>query len=152
MNMGGNRVTSIIVASILLIAGLIAGWAFISSSPQEVSGAPIIEVFDIAAIQNSVQLSHLSIATSENFARQKIYVISAQLKNVSEKPLRMAEAKMVFTDFDGRPIHEYTEMILDEKQKPVPPGVEFRFEVRQENLPRGWNYRVPITEITRLGY
>jgi hypothetical protein len=94
----------------------------------------------------------LNIATSENFARQKIYVVSAYLKNLSEKPLRSAEVKMIFNDFDGKPIHEYSQKILNPNQKPIPPGTEFQFEVRQENLPRGWNYRVPITEITKLGY
>jgi len=42
--------------------------------------------------------------------------------------------------------------VLEQKQKPLQPGDEFRFEVRQENLPRGWNYRVPLTEISKLGY
>ena len=150
--MGENRAIGIIVALVLLIVGLIAGWSFVSSGEGEVPAASITEVSDTAAVQSSVQLSRLSIATSENFARQKIYVISANLKNVSNAPLRMAEVKMVFTDFDGKPVHEYTQKILDKDEKPVPPGTEFRFEVRQENLPRGWNYRVPITEVTKVGY
>ena len=54
--------------------------------------------------------------------------------------------------FDGKPIHEYTQKVLDRNQKPLAPGTEFRFEVRQENLPRGWNYRVPNTEISKIGY
>ena len=148
----GERSTMIIIASVVLIAGLIAGWAYVSSGQREVSASPPTEVVDTAAIQGSVQLSHLSIATSENFARQKIYVISAYLKNLSGKPLRMAEVKMVFTDFDGKPIREYRQKVLEPNEKPVPPGVEFRFEVRQENFPRGWNYRVPVTEVTKLGY
>jgi hypothetical protein len=148
----GERRTIIIVASVVLLIGLAIGWAFISSGQNEVSSAPITEVRDTASIQNSVQLSHLSIATSENFARQRIYVISAYLKNLSDKPLRLAEVKMVFTDFDGKPIREYTQRVLGPNEKPVPPGTEFRFEVRQENFPRGWNYRVPITEVTKIGF
>ena len=150
--MGEHRSTIIIIASIVLIVGLIAGWVLVGSGHPEVPKTPPTEVSDTAAIQSSVQLSHLSIATSENFARQRIYVISAYLKNVGAKPLRMAEVKMVFTDFDGKPIREYTQKVLEPSEKPLPPGVEFRFEVRQENLPRGWNYRVPITEIIKLGY
>jgi len=149
--MGEHRSTIIIAASIVLIVGLIIGWAFISSGQQEIA-APVTEITEAAAIQSSAQLSHLSIATSENFARQKIYVISAQLKNLSNKPLRTAEVKMTFTDFDGKPIHEYTQKILNPTQKAILPGAVFSFEVRQENLPRGWNYRVPITEITKIGY
>jgi uncharacterized membrane protein len=146
-----QRAAFLIAASIVLIVGLIVSWAFISSRQQEIAG-PITEITDAAAIKNSVQLSHVSIATSENFARQKIYVITAYLKNVSNRPLRMAEVKLVFTDFNDKPIHEYTQVILNSKQKPVLPGVEHRFEVRQENLPRVWNYRVPLIEVTKLGY
>ena len=146
--MGYRRSTIIIVASIFVVVVIIAAWAL---SNQE-QAAPVTVVGDTATIQSNAQLSHLSIATSENYARQKVYVISAYLKNVSGKPLRMAEVKMVFTDFDGKPIREYTQKVLDRNQKPVPPGIEFRFEIRQENMPRGWNYRVPITEITKIGY
>jgi Protein of unknown function (DUF3426). len=149
--MGEYRSTIIIGASIVLIVGLVVGWTFISSGQQERS-LPLTEVTDRDVIQRSVEVTHLNIATSENFARQKIYVVSAYLKNLSEKPLRSAEVKMIFNDFDGKPIHEYSQKILNPNQKPIPPGTEFQFEVRQENLPRGWNYRVPITEITKLGY
>src|SRR5262249_45588678 len=119
---------------------------------DQVSAAPLVEVSDPSAIQTGTQLNHLSIATSENFARQKIYVISAYLKNTADKPMRMAEVKMTFMDYDGKPVQEYKQKILDRNQKPLPPGSEFRFEIRQENLPRTWNYRVPVTEIARVGY
>lgn len=150
--MGGHRTTIVIVASLVLLVGFAVAWVLVGPAHEQVAAAPAVEIADAAVIQASTQLTHLSIATSENFARQKIYVISAYLKNASDKPIRMAEVKMTFTDYDGKPIHEYTQKILDRNQRPLAPGMEFRFEVREENLPRGWNYRVPITEITKVGY
>jgi len=150
--MGEHRSIIIISAAAVLIAGLAAGWVFISSGSDETFAGPVVEIRDTAAIQNRVELLHLSIATAENFAKQKIYVISAYLKNVSDKPIRTAEVKMVFTDYDGKPIREYSQKVLEPNQKPLSPGAQFRFEVRQENMPRGWNYRIPITEITKVGY
>ena len=150
--MGDRRATIIIVASLVLLIGLALAWVFVVPAHDQAAAAPLTETSDPATIQSSTQLTHLSIATSENFARQKIYVISAYLKNLSNKPLRQAEVKMVFTDYDNKPIHEYSQKVLDRNQKPLEPGSEFRFEVRQENLPRGWNYRVPLTEVTKLGY
>ena len=150
--MGEHRSKIIIAASLVLAGGLILAWVYVGPAPDPVAAAPLVEVSDPAAIQTSTQLTHLSIATSENFARQKIYVISAHLKNASGKPMRMAEVKMTFNDYDGKPIHEYIQKVLDRNQKPLPPGDEFRFEIRQENLPRTWNYRVPDTEISRVGY
>lgn len=150
--MGEHRTTILIVAALVLGTGLVLGWVFIGPTHNEAAAAPFVEVSDAASIKSRTDLTHLSIATSENFAKQKIYVISAYLKNTGDKPLRMAEVKMVFTDFDGKPIHEYSQKVLDRNQKPLSPGTQFRFEMREENLPRGWNYRVPITEITKLGY
>ena len=150
--MGEHRATIVIVAFLVLIIGFALAWVFVVPGHDQVAAAPLTETSDAATIQSSTQLTHLSIATSENFARQKIYVISAYLKNLSNKPLRQAEVKMVFTDYDNKPIHEYSQKVLDRNQKPLEPGSEFRFEVRQENLPRGWNYRVPLTEVTKLGF
>jgi len=149
---GENRSAILIGGAIVILVGIFLLWAFIPSAEDQVSTAPLKEVSDAATVQNALQLTHLSIATSENFARQKIYVISGYLKNVSGKPVRMVELKMDFTDFDGKTILDYRPKVLDRTQKPLPPGVEFRFEVRQENLPRGWNYRVPITEVSKIGY
>jgi len=151
-DMGEHRSTIIIIASVALVVGLMLIWALAPSARNNDSRLPLTEISDTATIQNYLQLSHLSIATSENFARQKIYVISGYLKNVADKPLRMVELKMAFTDFDGKSIFEYSPKIVDRNQKALLPGAEVRFEVRQENLPRGWNYRVPITEISTIGY
>jgi hypothetical protein len=150
--MGDNRSAILIGGAIVILVGIFLLWAFTPSTEDQSATAPLKEVSDAATVQNALQLTHLSIATSENFARQKIYVISGYLKNVSDKPLRMVELKMDFTNFDGKTILDYQPKVLDRNQKPLPPGMEFRFEVRQENLPRGWNYRVPITEISKIGY
>jgi hypothetical protein len=147
-----NRSAILVAGAILVVVGILLLWAFVPSAQDKTATAPLREISDEGAVQDSLQLSHLSIATSENFARQKIYVISGYLKNVGDKPLRMIELKMAFTDFDGKTILDYRQKVLDRNQKPLPPGIEFRFEVRQENLPHGWNYRVPITEVSKIGY
>jgi hypothetical protein len=150
--MGENRSVILIGGVVVILVGIFFLWAFAPSVQDKAATTPLTETSDIGTVQNSLQLTHLSIATSENFARQKIYVISGYLKNVSDKPLRVIELRMDFTDFDGKTILDYHPKVLDRNQKPVPPGGEFRFEVRQENLPRGWNYRVPITEVSKIGY
>ncbi len=100
--MGEHRSILIIGASIAVVVGILLVWVLAPSARNNVSSIPLTEISDTATIQNYLQLSHLSIATSENFARQRIYVISGYLKNVSDKPVRMAELKMAFTDFDGK--------------------------------------------------
>jgi hypothetical protein len=150
--MGDRRPAIIIVVSIIVALALVLGWAFTPSARNEFSDATVTEVTHTAAIQDQVQLSHISIATSENFARHKIRVISGVLTNVSEMPVRMVDVKLVFTDFDGKPVYEYTDRVLTLRQKPLMPGEEYGYEVRLENLPKTWNFRVPITEVIKIGY
>jgi hypothetical protein len=149
---GERRSAIIISATVIVVVGLVLILAFGYLSEDQAASAPLTEITDNATIQNHVQFSRLGIATSENYVGQRIRVIGANLKNTSDKPLRIIDVKIVFTDYDGKPVHEYSERVLRQNQKPLAPGEEFRFEIRQENLPRTWNYRVPITEVTKIGY
>src|SRR5205809_7249977 len=108
-DMGERRSILIIGASIAVVIGMFLSWALAPSARNNASSIPLTEIADTATIQNYLQLSHLSIATSEKFARMRIYVISGSLKNVSDKPVMMAELKMAFTDFDGKSIFDYTQ-------------------------------------------
>ena len=150
--MGEQRSTIIISATVAVIVVVAMVLVFGYLNEDQAASAPLTEITDTATIQNQTQLSRLGIATSENYFGQRIRVIAANLKNVSERPMRAIEVKMVFTDVDGNPVHEYSQWVLRTSQKPLGPGEEFRFEVRQENLPRTWNYRVPITEVTKIAY
>jgi hypothetical protein len=149
---GERRSAIIIAATIVVIVGLALIFGIGYLEQDEAASEPVTEVTDAATIQNQIQLSHLGIATSENYAGQRIRVISGYLKNTSDKPIRTVDVKMVFTDYDGKPVHEYSERVLRQNQRPLAPGEEFLFEMRQENLPRNWNYRLPITEVTKIGF
>jgi hypothetical protein len=150
--MGERRSVIIIATTVVLIVGLVLVWAFVPSAQDQASTSPLTEVADKAVIQEQIPLTHLSIATSENFAAQKIRVIGGTLTNRANMPIRMIEVKLTFTDYDGKSVQEYSERVLEQNQKPLAPGSEYRFEVRLENLPRTWNYRVPITEVTKIGF
>ena len=150
--MSEQRSTIIISATVAVVVVVAMVLVFGYLNEDQAASAPLTEITDTATIQNQTQLSRLGIATSENYFGQRIRVIAANLKNVSERPMRAIEVKMVFTDVNGNPVHEYSQWVLRTNQKPLAPGEEFRFEVRQENLPRTWNYRVPITEVTKIAY
>jgi hypothetical protein len=150
--MGERRAAFIIGVSILVVVGIVLAWTFMPSANDEVAAAPLTEVAELSEIQQHVRLARLSIATSENYVGHRLRVVTATLKNFSDKPIRMAEVKMTFTDFDGNSIHEHVETVLNPRQRPLPPDGEYRFEVSFENLPRSWNYRVPIAEILKIAY
>ena len=143
-----RRSALIIGVTIVGFVGLILYWA--SSSGPPALPANLTEVTAKNEIDSRIELSHLSIATGENYFGHKVRVISGYLKNVSDKPVRLVEMKMVFTDYDGKPIQESVEHGHELKQKPLEPGAQHRFEVNFENLPRTWNYHVPNVEIVKI--
>ena len=110
------------------------------------------ELTDAAAIQKSVEMTHLGILTSSNFLGHRIYTVTATLRNTSTMPIRLVEVKMTFLDSDKKPIKEEVHAAYELKQKPLQPGTEYRFEIPFENPPRTWNYIVPKTELVRVAY
>jgi hypothetical protein len=148
--MGERRTSIIIGATIVIFVGLIAAWLF--RSPGSSAVAAQSEVTDKIEIARYIQLSHVGIATSENYFGQRVRVIGGNLKNVSDRPIRTVALKMVFSDFDGKPIMESVQNGYSEPMKPLKPGDQYRFQVGFDTLPRTWNYHEPTVEIVKVAY
>jgi len=148
--MGERRLPLIIGITVIIFVGIILAWAF--SPGKRTVSAKLTEITDKASLQAQTELTHISIATGENYFGNKIRVISAVVKNTSDKPLRLIQVKMTFTDFDGKPIQESIQRAYDNTLKPLDPGAQHRFEVSFENLAKNWNYRIPIVEVVKTGY
>jgi hypothetical protein len=151
--MGERRSAIIIGCVVALFLVLIVAWVFAPSGREELPSAESLTVVtDTAEIQNHIDLAHISIATSENYFGHRIRLISGVLENISNKRLRTIDVRMVFTDFDGKPIQESVHEAFEIRRRPLEPGEQFRFEIGFENLPKNWNYRVPITDVVKVSY
>jgi len=145
--------------SILIIGGAVliglvvfAGWSF-GPGRSQIESSKLQEITDPAIIRNTVELTHLSIATSDTFAGNiRIRNITGLLKNISSAPIRKIDLKMIFTDYEGKTIQESTHTAFSPRKRPLEPGTQFRFEINFENLPKSWNYHVPITQIVSVAY
>jgi hypothetical protein len=147
-----RRLAVIVGVAVLLVVGLFAFWSM-GPGRSTKNAAPLTESADPAAIQSAVQLTHLSIATSDTYAGNiRIRNITGTLTNISNKPVRKIDLKMTFTDYDGNTIQESTHTAFDPRHKPLDPGDQYRFEVNFENLPKSWNYHVPKTQIVKVGF
>jgi hypothetical protein len=148
--MGERRLPLIIGITVIVFVGIVLVWAF--SPGNRTVSANLTEITDRSSLQAQTELTHISIATGENYFGNKIRVISGVVKNISDKPLRLIEVKMTFTDFDGKPIQESVQRAYDNMRKPLDPGAQHRFEVSFENLAKNWNYRIPLVEVVKTGY
>jgi hypothetical protein len=151
--MNERRSAIIIGVAIVVFLVLIIAWTSAPSTQNETTSIEdLTEVTETVEIQKHVGLTRISIATSENYVGHRIRLISGVLENVAQTPLRAIDLKMVFTDFDGNPIQESVHRAFDVSRRPLSPGERFRFEIGFENLPRTWNYRVPIIDVVKVFY
>ena len=139
-------------AGIILIFALALTWGIRSAGGSNWA-ANLTEITDSAAIQSAIHLSNLSIATSDTFAGTiRIRNITGMLTNNSDKTIHKIDLKMSFTDYDGKTVQESTHTVFASQKTPLNPGGRYRFEVNFENLPRTWNYRVPMTQVVKIAY
>ena len=147
-----RRFAVIVGLAVLLVVGVFAFWSM-GPGRNTKNTSPLTESADPADIQKAVELTHLSILTSDTYAGNiRIRNITGILTNISNKPVRKIDLKMTFTDSDGKTIQESTHTAFDPRRKPLDPGDQYRFEVNFENLPKSWNYRVPKTQIVKVGF
>ena len=147
-----RRSIIITLVAIFLIVGIFVVWR-LSPGGNSGSSAGLTETTEPALIENAVQLTHLSISTSDTFAGNiRIRNITGVLTNTSSMPIRKIDLMMTFTDYDGKTIQESTHTAFSPRRKPLDPGSQFSFEVNFENLPKTWNYHVPITKVVKVGY
>jgi hypothetical protein len=137
--------------AIVVAVGLLLVWGV---SPGRTVSLPagITEVMDPAGLPKIVEISKVGILTSANYLGQKVYIVQATFKNVSDKPVRLIDVKMKFSDYDKKMIYEETRTAFSLKQRPLEPGTEYRAEINFENPPRNWNYRVPDTQVSKVAY
>jgi hypothetical protein len=87
----------------------------------------LTEITDPETIRKSVELTHLSIMTSDTFAGNiRIRNITGRLKNISPTPIRKIDLKMTFTDYDGKTIQESTHTAFSPRKQPLDPGTQFQ--------------------------
>jgi hypothetical protein len=139
-------------AAVFIGVAIFVAWS-LGPGRNRIDSTRLVEITDAASIQKTVELTHLSIMTSDTFAGNiRIRNITGLLKNTSTKPIRRIDLKMTFTDYDGKTIQESTHTAFSPRKQPLEPGTQFRFEINFENLPKSWNYHVPMTQVVSVAY
>jgi hypothetical protein len=141
---------SVLIVGGTVVVGLaLIGLLALSSRPPVSERAPMTHVEDADELEALVELERLGIATAENFVGHRIRVIEGTFRNVSDGTLRSVELSLAFKDYDGMTILESEGEAL---RSALPPGETRRYEFRFENLPDGWNFRIPDVRVRRVGY
>jgi len=128
--------------------------AMLLLAPDDTPAIPsdLTAVKDPTKLGNFIELTHLGILTSTNFLRHRVYTVTASLKNVSDKPIRLIEVKLTFLDYEKKTIYEEVRTAFDLKNAALGSGADYRMEIPFENPPSNWNYHVPDTQVVTVAY
>jgi len=146
-----ERRTPMIGAVVAFGVAAVAVW-MLSGDNASTLDQKLTEVTEDAVLQNMVQLTRPSVATSENYVGHKIRLVAGTITNVADKPIRRVDIKMQFLDHDGKPVQEGVYPAFETNGRPLNPGQQHRFEIAFENLPQTWNYRVPVMQVVKIAY
>lgn len=135
----------VIAGGILAIWGLAPG-----DGPSTPAG--LTEVKDPTELEKIITVSPPSILTSTNYLGHKVYTVKATLKNTSGMPIRLADVKMTFLDYNKNSVQENVRPAFEARQRPLDPGSEYPLELAFENPPHTWNYHVPEIHVVRVAY
>lgn len=152
MEAGIKRPVTIGLGLAVVLAMAIAAMLLLAPDNTPAIPADLTTVKDAANVGNFVELTHLGILTSTNFLGHRVYIVTASLKNVSDKPIRLIEVNLTFLDYQKKVIHQEVRTAFDLKNPPLAAGSEYRMEVPFENPPSSWNYHVPDTHVVTVGY
>jgi hypothetical protein len=152
MNAGISRTTAITIGvAVVLVGGIVTALVLTpSKAPSLPPDLTVVE--DSPKIGELVEMTHLQILTSTNYLGHRVYIVTANLKNISKTPIRLVKVKLTFLDYEKKVIHEEVQTAYDLKQHPLESGTEYGFEVPFENPPKTWNYHVPDTQVVVVAY
>jgi hypothetical protein len=137
--------------AVVVVLGVVA---MLLLAPDDEPAIPsdLTIVKDPTSLKEFVELTHLGILTSTNFLGHRVYIVTASLKNISDRPIRVIDVKLTFLDYQKKTIYEEGRTAFDIKNSPLQVGSEYRMEIPFENPPSSWNYHVPDTQVVTVAY
>ncbi len=104
----------------------------------------------VAAYSRQIVFSNYRLSAAESLVQQTIYHIDAVVKNGTDRPIAVLEAKAVFRDVNRQVVLREFVRIVRAYEAPLAPGQSRKFRMAFENIPVAWNHVAPELEITRL--
>jgi hypothetical protein len=147
-----QKAVAVIGALVIVLVAGYAGMRALAPGSEPDLPEGLEEETERPIVERAVALSRIRIQTSTNFLGHRIYSIHGNVKNTSDRPLRLVEVLMTFVDAQDKPVQEGVHQVFEPKFKPLEPGTEFEFSVAFENLPKDWNYRIPHARVSRIAF
>ena len=84
-----------------------------------------------------------SVSAAQSMMAGGVVYYDGTLENRGDQALAGYTAELTFSDIDGKPLARVQRVLLDGRQKPVPPHASRSFEIGFDKVPAGWNQAPP---------
>lgn len=139
----------VVVAGIVLLAGLAGGYFLYQKWQDEAPLLPILTEEAKAYLPN-LDLSDVEMQAKESFLEQTIVTIEGNITNNGERTVEIVDVTCVFRDPYGREVSRELVRIVGRSGNALEPGETQPFRLAFDNAPVGWNQIMPDLYIAQI--
>lgn len=104
------------------------------------------------AYAEKLQFGNLSMSRAENFLHQEVTILSGQVLNSGDRPVRAIEVTVIFQDDMQQIVLRETRPVFAPNTPPVAPGQSMSFDISFDHVPISWNMQVPSVHVSGLEF
>jgi hypothetical protein len=138
-----------ILGAIVLLAG--SGWAYLHfAAPANAGPAPLTP--EAKAYVRYLKLGPVEMKAEDSYVNQTITDIQGDVTNTGNRTLRSVVVTCVFYNSYGEVVLRERASILKASGAPAKPGDTRHYRLAFDDIPAGWNNRLPQLVIAQIGF
>ncbi len=102
------------------------------------------------AYAGKLQFSHFAMSRAENFLNQEVTLLSGDVLNSGDRPVRAAEVTISFQDDMNQVVLREARSLLPPRAAALAPGQSAHFEISFDHVPASWNVQIPSVRVSGL--
>lgn len=138
----------VLVALVLAGAGVVAYLEFAPQRPA--ADAPLTP--EARAYVGNLKLGDVGMKGAKNYFGQKVVEIAGNITNAGDRTLDTVELYCVFQDYYDQVVLRQRVPIVSSKMGSLKPGETKSFRLPFDNLPEGWNQKMPQLVIASVKF
>jgi hypothetical protein len=143
------------LGALVVIALLVGAWSlFTSNSQSSTSPARNAALSPMTPAERayipSIAVDGIALSRAENFLRQQVTILNAQVTNHGSQPVLVLYLQVQFDDSLGQIALRESRPVLGSPTVPLAPGQSRTIEISFDHVPASWNMQQPTVRVANL--
>ncbi len=146
--MGNRQAPLFILAAVAILGGAL--WAYVHFAAPPAGPAPLTP--EASAYVAYLKLGPIEIKAADSYVHQTLTEFAGTITNAGNRTVSSIEIYCVFYDAYGQVVRRERVSIVKPSSRPFQPGETRRYRLAFDDIPAGWNNRLPQLVIARIAF